>query len=81
MSMRFDLAGRMSSRRAGYEVVPSVQDDRNLMEPVVLCVRAEGPFGLQDYLTPDEADALADLLKAGAAHARVLNADRTAAAA
>jgi hypothetical protein len=38
--------------------------------PAVTFALRDSPFGLQDYLQPDEADALAEVLRAAAAHAR-----------
>lgn len=46
-----------------------VQTSHDSIPPIVLAVH-HGAFNFDDYLTPDEADRLADALKAEAAKAR-----------
>jgi hypothetical protein len=64
------------SHRAVYRVIPSLPDFAlGLGEQLVtLCVETSGPMRLQDYLTPEDADELADALRAVAAEVRSLAA-------
>lgn len=73
--MRHDLASSVSTERARYSVIPSVFDGD--LGPVALSV-GTGVAHMQDYLTPEEAEALAAALVEGARHARSLNSEPVA---
>jgi hypothetical protein len=67
---RFDLVGEtvaVDTARVNYRVVANSGD---VLPPVTLIVNT-GVASVQDYLTPDEADALAEALSLIAREARV----------
>lgn len=76
-----DRARELRARHAVYRVVPRLPDVLPALgeRRVVLCVDPSGPIRMQDHLTPDQADQLADALRAVAAEARALAARYAAA--
>lgn len=62
-----------SSKRAEYVVTPATPDSVRGAEVVLTIEDAGLLFRMQDTLTPDEADALGDALKAAAAITRELD--------
>lgn len=76
-----DRTRELRAGRTMYRVIP----DRPDLTPglgerrVALRVDPSGPIRMQDHITPDEADQLADALRAVAAEARALAAGHRAA--
>lgn len=81
--MRHDLEVRTKGALALYVVTPKEPDpDPAHTPPVVLrAYTPGGAFSLQDYLTPAQAEELAEALRAGANRARHLADERNRTAA
>lgn len=77
--LRHDRQVLARSERAEYAVIPDDDQSEDALPPIAFCVRTNGGiFTLQDYLTPGDADALADALREGARRTRELRAEGSA---